>query len=254
MLVPIEQLLARAGVHASELTLMPFGGAGPMLGALLAEAAGMTRVLVPAGPGTLCALGAVAAAIRRDTMRTVLLAAGGGGTGRIFRRVLNELAAEARSWRGATWRDRARPRSLRCRRPALSRPVVRADRADDGRDRARLTCRGCSTRRMTGLRPCRARRTGAGGQPAGLGHARGAAGRDAPDAETPHAARPAQLRAAVLRDGAGSKPVCSIAMALDPGAAFRGPAIVTQPDCTILVPAGWRARVDGLRNIQMELG
>ena len=43
MLVPIEQLLARAGVHASELTLMPFGGAGPMLGALLAEAAGMTR-------------------------------------------------------------------------------------------------------------------------------------------------------------------------------------------------------------------
>ena len=46
MLVPIEQLLARAGMHGSELTLMPFGGAGPMLGALLAEAAGMTRVLV----------------------------------------------------------------------------------------------------------------------------------------------------------------------------------------------------------------
>src|SRR6185312_12603938 len=58
MLVPIEQLLARAGMHGSELTLMPFGGAGPMLGALLAEAAGITRVLVPASPGTLCALGA----------------------------------------------------------------------------------------------------------------------------------------------------------------------------------------------------
>ncbi len=73
MLIAIEQMLARAGVHASELTLMPFGGAGPMLGTLLAETAGIKRILVPASPGTLCALGAAAAAIRRDTMRTVLM-------------------------------------------------------------------------------------------------------------------------------------------------------------------------------------
>jgi N-methylhydantoinase A len=73
MLIAIEQMLARAGVHASELTLMPFGGAGPMLGTLLAEAAGINRILIPASPGTLCAMGAAAASIRRDTMRTVLL-------------------------------------------------------------------------------------------------------------------------------------------------------------------------------------
>jgi hypothetical protein len=52
MLIAIEQMLARAGVHASELTLMPFGGAGPMLGTLLAEAAGIKRILIPAAPGT----------------------------------------------------------------------------------------------------------------------------------------------------------------------------------------------------------
>jgi oxalate decarboxylase/phosphoglucose isomerase-like protein (cupin superfamily) len=38
----------------------------------------------------------------------------------------------------------------------------------------------------------------------------------------------------------------------DPGARFTGPAIVTQPDCTILVPPGWSARIDGLGNVEME--
>jgi N-methylhydantoinase A len=42
--------------------------------------------------------------------------------------------------------------------------------------------------------------------------------------------------------------------ALDAGAEFAGPGIVTQSDCTILVPVGWRARVDALRNIRMEHG
>lgn len=39
---------------------------------------------------------------------------------------------------------------------------------------------------------------------------------------------------------------------LDPGAAFQGPAIVTQADSTILVPPGWRAEADGWRNIVMH--
>ncbi|EFH09445.1 hydantoinase/oxoprolinase family protein, partial [Teichococcus cervicalis] len=95
MLVPIEQLLARAGLHASELTLMPFGGAGPMLGALTAEAAGMSRVLVPAVPGTLCALGALAADIRRDTLRTVLRPLTPEGWPAL-RAMLEALAGEAR--------------------------------------------------------------------------------------------------------------------------------------------------------------
>ncbi len=94
MLIAIEQLLARAGRHASELTLMPFGGAGPMLGAMLAEAAGIRRIAVPAMPGTLCALGAASAAIRRDTMRTVLLPLA-AATMPSLHAVLDELAAEA---------------------------------------------------------------------------------------------------------------------------------------------------------------
>ena len=41
---------------------------------------------------------------------------------------------------------------------------------------------------------------------------------------------------------------------LDPGAEFSGPAIVTQADCTVLVPPGWTARVDSYANIEMEHG
>ena len=40
--------------------------------------------------------------------------------------------------------------------------------------------------------------------------------------------------------------------ALNPGAAFTGPAVVTQADCTVLVPPGWTARIDSFENIEME--
>jgi N-methylhydantoinase A len=39
---------------------------------------------------------------------------------------------------------------------------------------------------------------------------------------------------------------------LDVGAVIAGPAIVEQFDATTLIPAGWTARVDGLRNLVLE--
>ncbi len=40
--------------------------------------------------------------------------------------------------------------------------------------------------------------------------------------------------------------------ALATGAAFDGPAIVEQFDATTVVPPGWRAHVDGFRNLVLE--
>jgi len=40
--------------------------------------------------------------------------------------------------------------------------------------------------------------------------------------------------------------------ALTPGGRFQGPAIVTQSDCTVLVPPGWSAETDALGNLVME--
>lgn len=251
MLVPIEQLLARAGVHASELTLLPFGGAGPMLGALLAEAAGMRRVLVPAAPGTLCALGAVAAAIRRDTMRTVLLPLDAQSWSRM-KVVLDELVAEAEAGvvamagpgktevvRAADLRYRGQSFELTVMMTAASGPDDLARLFHDAHDKSFGHAEE--------------------GAPVQVVSLRASASRAAPsvvvsrEPETAHTVRPTE-RVHLYARGGWQQAGLFDRTNLEPGATFEGPAVVTQPDCTVLVPSGWRARVDGLRNIQVEHG
>jgi N-methylhydantoinase A len=251
MLVPIEQLLARAGVHASELTLMPFGGAGPMLGALLAEAAGMTKVLVPAAPGTLCALGAIAAAIRRDTMRTVLMPLEDAAWPTL-RGVLGELADEAEAG------------VVAMAGPGDTTVALAADIRYRGQSFELTVAMG------PGDGPAELARLFHAAHEKNFGHAeegaavqvvslRASASRPAPviamprAAEVPHIVTPRGHARLYARGGWVEAGLYDRA-ALDPGAMFNGPAIVTQADCTILVPGGWAASVDGLGNIVMEHG
>jgi N-methylhydantoinase A len=58
-----------------DFTLVPFGGAGPLHAAELAEGLGMTRILIPPHPGVLAALGLTVPDLIRDYGRTVLLPA-----------------------------------------------------------------------------------------------------------------------------------------------------------------------------------
>ena len=253
MLVPIEQLLARAGVHGSELTLMPFGGAGPMLGALLASAAGMTRVLVPASPGTLCALGAVAAAIRRDAMRTVMLPlddAHWPGMAAVLDGLSGEAraAVEAMVGTGAEAPEESLAADMRYSGQSfeLTVPVPRGVAVEA----LAALFHAAHDRNFGHAEP------GAAIQVVSL---RASARRPAPPIAmprsegTPHVARAAGEVRVYLR-GAWRTAGLFERDALDPGAELPGPAVVTQADCTILVPGGWRARVDGLGNLEMEPG
>ena len=61
------------GVDPRGFALMPFGGAGPMHAAAVAEEMGIRRILCPRACGVLSALGLCASELRRDTVRTVLL-------------------------------------------------------------------------------------------------------------------------------------------------------------------------------------
>jgi N-methylhydantoinase A len=54
------------------LTLVPFGGAGPMHGSPLARELSIPRLPVPPTPGILCALGMLVADLRHDLVRTHL--------------------------------------------------------------------------------------------------------------------------------------------------------------------------------------
>src|SRR5262249_60547942 len=50
-------LMARKAVDLDRFALLPFGGAGPTHGFLLAREVGIQRVIVPPNPGVLCAIG-----------------------------------------------------------------------------------------------------------------------------------------------------------------------------------------------------
>ncbi|UCH93839.1 MAG: hydantoinase/oxoprolinase family protein [Candidatus Aminicenantes bacterium] len=53
-------------------TLMPFGGAGGMVAALLAEQLGMKKILIPPNPGVLSALGMLVADFKKELVQSLL--------------------------------------------------------------------------------------------------------------------------------------------------------------------------------------
>ena len=72
MYAEFTKILSRAAVDPRDFALVAFGGAGPVVGALVAREVGIPVVFVPRSPGTLCALGALSADIVNDAVSTVL--------------------------------------------------------------------------------------------------------------------------------------------------------------------------------------
>ena len=60
------------GYDPRDLTLVPFGGAGPMHGTPVARELSIPRILVPPNPGILCALGMLVSDLRHDFSQTWL--------------------------------------------------------------------------------------------------------------------------------------------------------------------------------------
>jgi N-methylhydantoinase A len=67
----------------------------------------------------------------------------------------------------------------------------------------------------------------------------------------PHEAVP-EASISLLLDGAWRPAALHRRASLRPGGRLAGPAIVTQADCTVLIPAGWTAVTDELGNLVME--
>ena len=70
----VRVVTVERGIDPRELALVPFGGAGPLHAARIADELGMRRVLVPVASGVLSALGLVVSERRRDLVESVLLA------------------------------------------------------------------------------------------------------------------------------------------------------------------------------------
>jgi len=89
----LRRVSVERGHHPRDFTLLAFGGAGPLHACELAAALGIAKVLVPAAPGALSALGILDADLRREFSRTVMLGPGSPRIAGIFR----ELEAEAKN-------------------------------------------------------------------------------------------------------------------------------------------------------------
>ncbi|MER8767005.1 hydantoinase/oxoprolinase family protein [Mesorhizobium sp. M0968] len=97
MYLGISKMIARSGIDIRDFTLMTFGGAGPMLGCFLARELGMRRVLVPATPGVISALGGLVADVKNDFLEALYAPMTGDIADRL-RIAAESLRSRAKRW------------------------------------------------------------------------------------------------------------------------------------------------------------
>lgn len=69
----VRVMTVERGLDPRAMALLPFGGAGPLHAAAIAEELGMSRIVVPRASGVLSAVGLVVSERRRDLVESVLL-------------------------------------------------------------------------------------------------------------------------------------------------------------------------------------
>jgi N-methylhydantoinase A len=96
MAAAVRVMTVERGIDPRELTLIAFGGAGPMHGAAVAEELGMKRVVVPPASEVLSAVGMVVSERRVDLVESVLLSEA-SFTHEAVVETIERLAADART-------------------------------------------------------------------------------------------------------------------------------------------------------------
>jgi N-methylhydantoinase A len=232
------------GLDPRSFTLVAFGGAGPLHAAEVASALEMTEVLVPPHPGITCAVGLLAGDLKYDRMRTVLQS----GEAIDVAWINAELERSAEELREALASDGIAPgeveirAGLDCRYLGqgyeLRLPLPEA-RFSPGDLEAfhELHASEYGNSRTDPIEIVNLRVSALGGRPA-LEVAAGA-----PLLERTGADGEGE---GWFRDGSElvrHRIAYLDRAALAGGAEFDGPAVICQPDSTVLVPPRWRAVV-----------
>ena len=251
MFVEVEKLSSRAGVDLRDFALMPFGGGGPMLGAVLARELGMARVIAPRRPGVVSALGGLVADLRGDFIRTIF-APLDAATLPALRDTFDALAQEGRQWLSAQGHAgtadlrlsadmRYAGQSYEIEVPLDPSWLTAPERiADAFHETHRRIYDFDDPEGQIEVVNLRLSALGAGPKPVFPG-AEGGSTAPAPDRTVP-----------VWLSGWQEVPLYTRAR-LTGGARFDGPAIVAQEDTTFAIPPGASARVDSHLNIHLSL-
>jgi len=228
------------GVDPRRFALLPFGGAGPMHAAEIAEELEIERILCPRAGGVLSALGLCASDRRRDTVRTVML----NGTELSAERIAAEVDSLVASLNGDL--PGAEPEvvyEMRYSGQAFELPIPGDTRPDPADLRERF----------------------AAAHEERYGH------RD-PDAEVvlvdvrlamvvpgprprPAAAPPGAHEEGSRRIRLGGGWVEARVLRGEPPGGLRasGPAVFELPEATFVLPPGWEAEVDEAGTIRAEV-
>lgn len=241
----IRVFAAKRGVDLSAYTLLPFGGAGAVHAAAVAEELGMRRILVPARPGAFSALGLLCTDVVHDYIRSELmplssLDAAHAETifAKLEAKAREELAAEGLSGSDAKFireldlRYAGQGYELRISLEGLYEQRLTADSLSKIRPRfderhSQIHGHAAKERAVEAVSyRVRVRVTVPKYQPH---EDRGRTAK--PAAPTPKSTRRVYFEAQ---------------------AALETAIYIEQFDATTVVPPGWSARVDGLRNLVIE--
>jgi N-methylhydantoinase A len=257
----VRVFAAKRGVDLSAFTLLPFGGAGAVHAAAVAEELGMRRILVPARPGAFSALGLLCTDVVHDYIRSEL-------------RPLAEIAPDHAEdvFRGLEGkaRDELAAEGMRAADASFAREL---DLRYTGQGyELRTPLDGLFTDRLTAEALARARDKfderhaqihghAAKERPVEVVSYRVRLRVSVPKYEPREEATPPMPRSAADAVKGARKITLNGTMTdatlyerdrLHIGATLAGPAIVEQLDATTVVPAGWSARVDGFSNLILQ--
>ena len=227
------------GIDPRDFALMPFGGAGPMHAAALADELGMARLLCPRASGVLSALGLIASERRRDTARTVMLSGDELTTDRIGAEVAALRSSLETGLEDATVEV---VYGLRYAGQSFELPVPESERPDPAELAERFADQH---ERRYGYRDPES--------PIELVNVRVALTVPGPSPE-PRAAAGDGLERRNRRARFGGEWTEATVLRGEPqaDAEAEGPCIFELPEATLVLPPGWRAGVDGRGTIAAE--
>ncbi|WLS04846.1 hydantoinase/oxoprolinase family protein [Shinella oryzae] len=251
MATELYKTLASRGLDPAAFALVPFGGAGPTHANLLAAEAGIGRVVIPPAAGTFCALGAAAADLRRDFVRSIRRSVD-DKTAALMLDVMKELEDE-----GSAWLDREGETS-QTRRFERGADMRYAGQAYELRVKLDENCRDAASiaeafhlehERIYGFRDTDTDvelgtvRLAVVGVTENISQPEIAAGSGKPACK---GERP------IFRSGKWVSAGVYDRSALGAGDQIAGPAIIEQDDTTTVLLPGWSARADALGNLHLE--
>lgn len=251
MATELYKTLASRGLDPAAFALVPFGGAGPTHANLLAEEAGIGRVVIPPAAGTFCALGAAAADLRRDFVRSLRRAVDDASAAMMLD-VMKELEDE-----GSAWLDREGDTG-QTRRFERGADMRYAGQAYELRVKLDENARGAASiceafhlehERIYGFRDTETEvelgtvRLAVVGVTENITQPEIAAGTGTPSAK---GERP------LFRAGKWVSAGVYDRSAFGAGDKISGPAIIEQDDTTTVLLPGWSARADALGNLHLE--